>query len=122
MTIQTSAFAYNPISNLIISNGVTKIERYAFENNQLTSVTIPSSVEYIGRYAFDREDEVTVAVNFERPQYWLSQNSCEVFDFTNASEAGIQLSTHGNGCDILNDAFKYSSTNTVAGCRPAVCY
>ena len=41
------------VDNLVIPNGITKIENYAFEEcSGLTSVTFPNSVTYIGESAF----------------------------------------------------------------------
>ncbi len=41
------------VKNVIINNGVTKIDRYAFcDYTHLTNITIPNSVTYIGKSAF----------------------------------------------------------------------
>ena len=55
-------FAENEnIKELIIPNGVTKIEDYAFESCiNLTTVTIPTSVTDMGRYSFSRCDKLSV--------------------------------------------------------------
>ena len=56
-------FAENEnIKELIIPDGVTKIEDYAFESCiNLTTVTIPTSVTDMGRYTFSRCDKLSVA-------------------------------------------------------------
>ncbi len=56
-------FAENEnIKELIIPDGVTKIEDYAFESCiNLTTVTIPTSVTDMGRYSFSRCDKLSVA-------------------------------------------------------------
>ena len=55
-------FAENEnIKELIIPDGVTKIENYAFESCiNLTTVTIPTSVTDMGRYSFSRCDKLSV--------------------------------------------------------------
>ena len=55
-------FAENEnIKELIIPDGVTKIEDYAFESCiNLTTVTIPTSVTYMGLYSFSRCDKLSV--------------------------------------------------------------
>ena len=56
-------FAENEnIKELIIPDGVTKIEDYAFESCiNLTTVTIPTSVTDMGHYSFSRCDKLSVA-------------------------------------------------------------
>ena len=56
-------FAENEnIKELIIPDGVTKIEDYAFESCiNLTTVTIPTSVTDMGHYTFSRCDKLSVA-------------------------------------------------------------
>lgn len=56
-------FAENEnIKELIIPDGVTKIEDYAFESCiNLTTATIPTSVTDMGRYTFSRCDKLSVA-------------------------------------------------------------
>ena len=56
-------FAENEnIKELIIPDGVTKIEDYAFESCiNLTTVTIPTSVTDMGLYTFSRCDKLSVA-------------------------------------------------------------
>lgn len=55
-------FAENEnIKELIIPDGVTKIEDYAFESCiNLTTVTIPTSVTDMGHYSFSRCDKLSV--------------------------------------------------------------
>lgn len=50
--IQNSAFDHNELTSVTIPDSVTTIEDYAFYNNQLTSITIPDSVTSLGKYAF----------------------------------------------------------------------
>lgn len=56
-------FAENEnIKELIIPDGVTKIEDYTFESCiNLTTVTIPTSVTDMGHYSFSRCDKLSVA-------------------------------------------------------------
>ena len=46
------AFESKKIKKVIISNGITAIERFAFKNSNLMNVTIPNSVTTIGYAAF----------------------------------------------------------------------
>jgi len=48
-----------PITNLIIPEGVTKIPGYAFSCNNITNVTIPDSVTHISSNAFYKCTELT---------------------------------------------------------------
>ena len=51
-SIGESAFWYNQLTSVNISEGVTSIGRSAFSQNRLTKVTIPDSVTFIGNGAF----------------------------------------------------------------------
>jgi hypothetical protein len=78
------------IQNLVISNGITKIDRSAFENcSSLKSVTLPNTVTSIGQYAFDTCSNLTNiiipnSVTNINPQAFISCS--ELTDITLSSE------------------------------------
>lgn len=54
-TIGSSAFFFANVSNLILNEGLLRIEDAAFSQSHVAQVTIPASVTYIGKNAFDFE-------------------------------------------------------------------
>lgn len=54
-TIGSSAFFFANVSNLILNEGLLRIEDAAFSQSRVAQVTIPASVTYIGETAFDFE-------------------------------------------------------------------
>lgn len=52
ITISTSSFSRFKCDEIIIGEGVVKIERYAFSNTNVKKVTLPSTLKDIGDYAF----------------------------------------------------------------------
>lgn len=58
-TINTRAFAYNPIKNITIPNSVTTIASKAFSANNLSNITLPSSVTNLASDAFDSNATIT---------------------------------------------------------------
>ena len=65
------------IENLVIPNGITKIENYAFYNcKSFKSITIPNSVTSIGNSAFYGCSEPTSITVDEGNKYYDSRNNC----------------------------------------------
>ena len=65
------------IENLVIPNGITKIENYAFYNcKSFKSITIPNSVTSIGNSAFYCCSEPTSITVDEGNKYYDSRNNC----------------------------------------------
>jgi len=52
VNIASGAYQGEGIVNLILPEGLKRIEDYAFAGNQIVNVTLPESIEYVGNYAF----------------------------------------------------------------------
>ncbi len=61
-SIGENAFYNNPLTSVIIPNGVTKIGTNAFRFNKLTSVIIPNTVTSIGGGAFSENQLKNVTI------------------------------------------------------------
>ena len=116
LTIGAYAFAYNEsLTDLIIPEGVTKIDKNAFYYAGINSVVIPTSVEEIGDYAFEFSDlaRITFTDTVELPSK-LTKLGAAAFGYTNLVSVVLpdNLTTIGN--NLFTECDKLKSITTGA--------
>ncbi len=114
LTIGGYAFAYNKtIGDLVIPEGVTKIDKNAFYYSGITSVVIPTTVTEIGNYAFQHAslEELTFTDMVELPSQ-LTTLGTGVFGYTDLVSVVLpdKLTTIGNHLFSYCDKLKSITT------------
>ena len=105
-TIGRWAFNGNNFEQVIICNGVERIEEFAFSStNELREVTLPTSLVYMGREAFSPSRYLS-KVNIP---YGLKELSPMVFAGASLTEVAIP----GNVKSIMGQAFRGCSLTSV---------
>lgn len=112
--IYDRAFAYNPIIEVTIPDGIVSIGIYAFYRNNLTSVSIPESVTSIGDRAF-ANNEISTLILPESITYLGSAvfNNNVISNVNNQASQGLIYDRNEDGSENTSVVASYGGEASV---------
>ncbi|MBQ4098642.1 MAG: leucine-rich repeat protein [Clostridia bacterium] len=104
------------VSELVIPDGVKKIEAYAFDGcTSLTSVTVPDSITSIGDYAFNNCNNLT-AVNITDISSWCNISFGNYYSNPLAKACNLYLNNKLVSELVIPDGVKQITAHAFNGC------
>jgi len=118
--IGEGAFQDKKLINVIIPNGITRIDSFAFNRNLLSTITIPNSVVFIGKAAFGNNniEKIIIGRNVDTDSFdWFFD---AYYKSTCKKAAGIYILNEdaikkAGGLAIVDDDGTIEYTNGTSG-------